>query len=84
MRDGPTNVGRQAAEELPRDPCVDCSSTRTDIMEARGASPVSTLAKSNTRTITHPAKPARAPVDIKAAHARIAKRYPKILAKLAE
>jgi hypothetical protein len=32
----------------------------------------------------HPARPATGPLDVKAAYARIAKRYPKILAKLGE
>ncbi len=33
---------------------------------------------------THPARPRRKPVDIKAVHAKISARYPKVLAELAK
>lgn len=36
------------------------------------------------KEVTHPARPRRKPVDIKAMHVKISARYPKVLAELAK
>lgn len=46
---------------------------------------MSALLKSDTAPVVkHPARPSGKKVDVKTFHARMEKRYPKILAKLAE